>query len=91
MSAAEVTLLNGMLSVVLRELDNIEDSEITSEEITRYQGICESQFQTGLEVYEVMAMPTRENVMILVIGVKQLPWYNPKTNTNSVADGACSD
>ncbi|KAH7268663.1 hypothetical protein B0J15DRAFT_486866 [Fusarium solani] len=68
-SAAEVTLLNGMLSVVLRELDNIEDSEITSEEITRYQRICESQFQTGLEVYEVMAMPTRENVMILVIGM----------------------
>ncbi|RSM01239.1 hypothetical protein CEP52_008674 [Fusarium oligoseptatum] len=68
-SAAEVTLLNGMLSVVLRELDNIDDSEITSEEITRYQSICESQFQTGLEVYEVMAMPTRENVMILVIGM----------------------
>ncbi|KAL2679195.1 hypothetical protein Neosp_009958 [[Neocosmospora] mangrovei] len=68
-SAADVTLLNGMLSVVLRELDNIEDSEITSEEITRYQSICESQFQTGLEVYEVMAMPTRENVMILVIGM----------------------
>lgn len=78
-----------MLSVVLRELDSIEDSEITSEEITRYQSICESQFQTGLEVYEVMAMPTRENVMILVIGVP-LPWPNLITKTNWVIDGACS-
>ncbi|KAI8716839.1 Fungal-trans domain-containing protein [Fusarium sp. LHS14.1] len=73
-SAAIVTLLNGMLSVVLRELDNIEDSEITSEEMTRYQnGACSARHCLVLgyhREHRVSRLPSAE-----ASSVRRLFWH----------------
>ncbi|KEY63948.1 hypothetical protein S7711_10313, partial [Stachybotrys chartarum IBT 7711] len=53
-SAAEVTLLNGMLSIILRELSLAPYCRLEAEELAYHRGNCERNFQGGVETYDVM-------------------------------------
>ncbi|KAK0377622.1 hypothetical protein CLIM01_05022 [Colletotrichum limetticola] len=63
----EVTLLNGFLSVLLRDIDFESNPEFSPEEANRLYTMCNSNFKAGVETYEVMAVPTFEHTLILSI------------------------
>ncbi|KAI3544561.1 hypothetical protein CABS03_07900 [Colletotrichum abscissum] len=63
----EVTLLNGFLSVLLRDIDFELNPEFSPEEANRLYTMCNSNFKAGVETYEVMAVPTFEHTLILSI------------------------
>lgn len=67
----EVTLLNGFLSVLLRDIDFESNPEFSPEEANRLYTMCNSNFKAGVETYEVMAVPTFEHTLILSIAVSK--------------------
>ncbi|KAF6817442.1 hypothetical protein CSOJ01_02364 [Colletotrichum sojae] len=66
-SVGEVTLLNGYLSVLLRDIDFDVHPDITPAEASRLYNICHANFKSGIETYQVMAVPTFEHTLILSI------------------------
>ncbi|KXH34802.1 hypothetical protein CSAL01_00383 [Colletotrichum salicis] len=69
----EVTLLNGFLSVLLRDIDFESNPEFSAEEANRLYNMCNSNFKAGVETYEVMAVPTFEHTLILSMADGNLP------------------
>ncbi|KAF4829373.1 hypothetical protein CGCTS75_v006740 [Colletotrichum tropicale] len=63
----EVTLLNGFLSVLLRDIDYEKHPEFDPQETSRVYNMCHANFKSGIETYEVMAVPTFEHTLILSI------------------------
>ncbi|KAL3296085.1 C6 transcription factor [Colletotrichum asianum] len=63
----EVTLLNGFLSVLLRDIDFEKHPEFDPQETSRVYNMCHANFKSGIETYEVMAVPTFEHTLILSI------------------------
>ncbi|KAM5345682.1 hypothetical protein ACJ41O_011543 [Fusarium nematophilum] len=68
-STGEVTLFNGILSIILRELISLAPESHLTQDIKYYQTVCEKNFQMGAETFEVMAIPTTENAMILSLAM----------------------
>ncbi|KAL0936360.1 C6 transcription factor [Colletotrichum truncatum] len=66
-TTGQVTLLNGCLSVLLRDIDFEKHPELNPEETSRFYNLCYTNFKTGIETYEVMAIPTLEHTLILAI------------------------
>jgi hypothetical protein len=62
-----------MISAVLHKLDFSGESELNGQDVERCLEICEKNFQAGVETYEVMAIPTHENAMVLSLAVRILP------------------
>ncbi|KAK1517642.1 uncharacterized protein CCOS01_11899 [Colletotrichum costaricense] len=50
----EVTLLNGFLSVLLRDIDFESNPEFSPEEANRLYTMCNSNFKAGVETYECL-------------------------------------
>ncbi|KAH6884507.1 hypothetical protein B0T10DRAFT_579212 [Thelonectria olida] len=69
LSTGEVTLFHGMISTVLNELDFSGESDLNGQDVESCRDICEKNFQAGVETYEVMAIPTHENAMILSLAM----------------------
>lgn len=81
LSASEATLFNGILYSILREGSFIQSFELREEELSNMRVLCEANFQAGLERFEVLAIPTHENAMILSLAVMPPPYLrNSKHN-----------
>ncbi|KAF5004106.1 hypothetical protein FDECE_9379 [Fusarium decemcellulare] len=63
-STADIILLNGMLSIILRQLSQSSYADLP-QDTRHYQTICERNFQSSAESYEVMTIPSTQNAMIL--------------------------
>ncbi|TEA17699.1 Thioredoxin domain-containing protein [Colletotrichum sidae] len=61
----EITLLNGFLSVLLRDINFDAHPEFSPEEVSRLYNLSYASFKAGVETYEVMAAPTFEHTLIL--------------------------
>lgn len=71
-SAADVTLLCGMLSIIFRTLIRAPSSSVRLEDVSHVKDICEKNFYAGAETYDVMAVPSHQHVMILCLAVSLL-------------------
>ncbi|KAH8679357.1 hypothetical protein BGZ61DRAFT_457083 [Ilyonectria robusta] len=69
LSASEATLFNGILCSILREGSFFQSSGLREEELSNMRVLCEANFQAGLETFEVLAIPTHENAMILSLAM----------------------
>ncbi|TDZ67625.1 putative transcriptional regulatory protein [Colletotrichum trifolii] len=61
----EITLLNGFLSVLLRDINFDAHPDFSPEEVSRLYNLSHASFKAGVETYEVMAAPTFEHTLIL--------------------------
>ncbi|KAH7141821.1 hypothetical protein EDB81DRAFT_691303 [Dactylonectria macrodidyma] len=69
LAASEITLFNGILCCILRESILTQSSGLGDEDLNNMRSLCEANFQAGLETFEVMAIPTHENAMILSVAM----------------------
>ncbi|KAH6985372.1 hypothetical protein EDB80DRAFT_732260 [Ilyonectria destructans] len=69
LATSEITLFNGILCCILRESILIQSSGLADEDLNDMRSLCEANLQAGLETFEVMAIPTHENTMILSLAM----------------------
>ncbi|KAJ3533790.1 hypothetical protein NM208_g7824 [Fusarium decemcellulare] len=67
-STADIILLNGTLSIILRQLIQSSYADLP-QDTSHYQTICERNFQSSAESYEIMAIPSAQNAMILALAM----------------------
>lgn len=64
-----VTGMHGLLYMLLRELLTLGDPLGKDYDLETYVAQCEHQFNIGLETYDILAVPSFENIFCLTIGV----------------------
>lgn len=65
-----MTLFNGMIAILLEEQDMMRHRN-SQEHVQNnsFRAACETNFQAGVEKYEVLAIPTYEHALILSLAV----------------------
>ena len=80
-SIGVLTLFHGMLQVILSDLINQEAIGTDGEDLKSLYELCQANFQSGIETYELVAIPSYENALALAIAVSKChrqPWLNAK-------------
>ena len=70
-SIGHVTMMHGILYFILKEYISLSDPICTEHDLKSYMGKCEQKLHAGIETYEVLAVPTFENIFALTIGVSE--------------------
>ncbi|KAH7148222.1 fungal-specific transcription factor domain-containing protein [Dactylonectria macrodidyma] len=71
LSASELILFNGMFSVILSDLMNHTHENLDEEEVRRFQSVCQENFESAYETYEVVTSPTYQHTLALSIALIQ--------------------
>lgn len=69
LSASELTLFNGIFSVILGDFMNHTHDGLDEDEVRQFQSVCQENFQSGYETYEVVTAPTYQHTLTLSIAV----------------------
>ncbi|KAI1742080.1 hypothetical protein F4680DRAFT_412808 [Xylaria scruposa] len=64
-----VTSMHGLLYCLLREFITLEDPLGKEYDLKTHAALCDRNFNIGIETYNVMAVPSFENVLALTMGV----------------------
>lgn len=68
-STGEYTVFFGLLAFASRELLELDHHAMPEDELRHYHDICQRNFQSGIRSHELIAVPTLENTLALVIAV----------------------
>lgn len=66
---SHVTSVLGILCILLKEFMAASDKICQEHDLSTYLTICERCFKSGIETYEIMAVPSFESVLALAFGV----------------------
>lgn len=67
LAAGEITLFNGFMMVLLRDMIAQPQEGLTNEEAGKYYALCCANFEEGVRSYEVMLTPSYEHILALSI------------------------
>lgn len=68
-TVGQVTSMHGILLFLLREYKALDDPLTHEYDIDAQISQCEQNFVAGLETYDILAIPSFENILALVMGV----------------------
>jgi hypothetical protein len=66
--------MHGVLFFVLKEMIAFKDPLAKKFDLHSYLAHCEQNFVAAIETYEVLAVPSFENILALVMGVSPTSW-----------------
>jgi hypothetical protein len=72
LSVGHVTAMHGILLCLLKEFIAFKDPLAEKYDLPSYMPTIEKNFNAGLETYEMLAVPSFENVLALVLAVRAL-------------------
>lgn len=78
--------MHGVLFFVLKELIAMKDELCQRFDLTTHLDHCEKVFAATLETYDVLAVPSFENILALTMGVS-IPLLSTPTWTGSAQNG----
>lgn len=70
-SVGEIASMHGVLFFVLKEFIAMEDQLCQKFNLATYLELCEDNFVAAMETYEVLAVPSFENILALTMGVNK--------------------
>lgn len=68
-SPGSTALMHGLIYFILRDLMHDNDPIVEQHDCVSYLNFCEQRFSNSLSTYEVLSIPTLENIQILLLGV----------------------
>lgn len=68
--ADELTLFYGTISIIAQSIDPSPDHNFSTEGIELTRSLCKKNFLQGVQTYEVMALPSRNRVLALLLAVR---------------------
>lgn len=86
--------MHGVLFFILKELIAIKDPLCQKFDLAFHLDHCEQNFITAIETYEVLAVPSFENILALTMGVSTITyrewiymaWSSPSNRLTKVPD-----
>ncbi|OJJ50225.1 hypothetical protein ASPZODRAFT_58444 [Penicilliopsis zonata CBS 506.65] len=69
LAPGSTTLLHGLLYYIIRDYAHEDTHQLPNPDFINYIKLCERNFSSGLNSYEMMVNPTLEKVQALLIGV----------------------
>ena len=70
-SIGHITTMHGILYFILREYISLSDPLCQEHDLKTYMEKCEQKLHAGIQTYEVLAVPTFENIFALTLGVSE--------------------
>lgn len=70
LSVGHITAMHGILLSLLKEFIGLKHPLAEKYNLSQYLETCENNFKTGLETYEILVVPSFENILSLVLAVR---------------------
>lgn len=71
-SIDQVTALHGILYILIEEYEKFKDPLAMQYDLQSYSAQCQRIFNTGIETYDILAVPSFESVLALTLAVRRL-------------------
>lgn len=72
-SLGQLASMNGLLFYIFKEYLVTQDPICKQHDLKKYLAACERNFTLSIETYEILAVPSFENVLALVLAVSKEP------------------
>ena len=79
-SAGDVAAMHGILYFLMKEYLTSKDDFCNEVDLKAHLNSCKQSFEAGIEGYDVLTVPSMENIIALTMGVS-ISVHNPPSET----------